>query len=130
MRSPEIQRRMQGLFNRVVTKLLKQNEKSIVPASNVCLYRGPNGLRCAIGHLITNAAYDPKIEGHIFSRRSVLRALRESGVVAPNGSEIRRLLGELQDTHDDIDTKNWRDRFRILAEEYNLKMPRTISKRS
>lgn len=28
-----------------------------------CLYRGPNGMKCAAGHLIPDEKYKPKIEG-------------------------------------------------------------------
>ena len=41
----------QAAFNKVARHLLRQNAKS-TNKDGECLYRGPNGLRCAVGALI------------------------------------------------------------------------------
>jgi hypothetical protein len=51
----------QKIFNKVVQHLHDQKEPSIENGN--CKYRGPNNLKCAIGALIPDSSYDPKMEG-------------------------------------------------------------------
>lgn len=51
----------QKIFNKVVQHLHDQGEPSI--ENGVCKYRGPNNTKCAIGALIPDSSYDPKMEG-------------------------------------------------------------------
>lgn len=46
----------QQVFDQVVTHMIKQGERSIANGS-MCLYRGPNGLMCAAGCLISDDEY-------------------------------------------------------------------------
>lgn len=52
----------QEFFDRTATHLLKQNERS-VDQEGGCMYRGPQGLRCAIGIWIPDSVYDASMEG-------------------------------------------------------------------
>ena len=68
----------QQIFNKVATHLLKQNKRSIDKGTDVCLYRGPNGTKCAVGVLIPDSLYLKTMEGrNILSLFSVEVALRE-----------------------------------------------------
>ena len=59
-------RTMQNMFDTAVKGIIKQGKPSIVKkhgGPGVCRYRGRNGLKCAIGHLITDSKYSAKLEG-------------------------------------------------------------------
>ena len=47
----------QQVFDQVVAHMIKQGERSIQNGS-MCLYRGPNGLKCAAGCLIADDEYE------------------------------------------------------------------------
>lgn len=49
--------RLQGLFDTVMIGLLKQGKRS-VDGDNRCVYRGPDGLKCAAGFLMPDEAFD------------------------------------------------------------------------
>ena len=55
---------LQDIFNRAYFGLASQGfALSSFSGGGPCLYRGPNGLKCAIGHCIPDDRYNPKIEG-------------------------------------------------------------------
>lgn len=102
---------LQEIFDRVVDHLRKQGEPSTTPALHTnsvrCLYRGPNGKKCAVGALITDAVYSPHIEGGTVSDVGVRFALGASGI--PDDGQTLSLLSELQDAHDSTARKCARD---------------------
>ena len=51
----------QKIFNKIAKHLLKQNKRSL-NADGRCVYRGPNGLKCAIGCLIPDKIYNKKMD--------------------------------------------------------------------
>ena len=51
----------QKFFNKVARGLLRQMKKS--KGKDGCLYRGPNGLRCGIGHAFPDSVYNKDMEG-------------------------------------------------------------------
>lgn len=117
----------QEVFNLVVRALAKQGVKSIAAVDDprfiniieddrpMCLYRGPNGTKCAIGHLITDDKYTPDLEGeNIYNRQGVL----PKGV----GEHIDFLLA-LQGIHDESPTHEWQNDFSCLANAHRLAMP-------
>ena len=53
----------QNVFNKVAAHLLSMKERS-VDADGWCMYRGGNNQRCAVGALIPDEIYDPRIENH------------------------------------------------------------------
>ena len=53
---------MKETFEYVLNKILEQGEPSL-NKDGKCLYRGPNGLKCAAGHLISDEEYNPSMEG-------------------------------------------------------------------
>lgn len=125
------------IFERVRDHLLTQNR----PSSSIgegCLYRlecmdaSKPPLRCAVGCLITDEAYDAAIEGRGLSSLTCVdgrwvavtdcegiddgvagkdvalaRALKESNV--PATDDVHQLLIELQQVHDWIEPDKWKE---------------------
>ena len=52
---------MQEAYDYVKAKILEQGRASFAPI-NGCLYRHPDGARCAIGWLISDDEYSPEME--------------------------------------------------------------------
>lgn len=100
----------QRAFNKVYKHLMKQNRR----CENIfgCLYRGPGGMKCAIGVLIPDSLYNPSFEGdkiHVFCP----------------GLSVRRkeFYTKLQKIHDDWPIRQWDSALKDLAHRYNLKVP-------
>lgn len=105
----------QEIFDTVVEHLMKQGKRSIVPGETTCVYRGPDGLKCAVGVLIADDEYDPEIERNCWS-----------AVAHGHGftTQHYELLDRLQEVHDEALAGNFREqalkRARDVAEEHNL----------
>lgn len=107
----------QELFDKVATHLLKQYKVS--DDDEGCLYRGPGGLKCAVGCLIPDDAYSVDME-----------SLRVSDLV--NGNLLRQdlrlvfiehldLLDDLQQIHDvHQEPSVWEKALRLVAKKYKL----------
>ena len=105
----------QELFNRVATHLLTQNEQSMVredgPGGAVyCKYRGPRGLKCAIGALIPDAAYRVQMEGE----RVTYDPIRVAAGIP------EKLTAELQIVHDHNEPWRWPSMLAYVAREHDL----------
>ena len=112
----------QEVFDQVAEHLLNQNKQSLDPDkyNDICVYRAPGGLKCAVGCLIADDEYLKEWEG------------KGWGIIGPNialdlGIDYNReheyLLITLQNIHDNFDTAMWLDRLKGLAkaEELNTK---------
>lgn len=122
----------QSIFNKVASHLFKQGKPSMSfdQKGNIegCLYRGPNGIKCAIGALISDRVYKPAMEGN--SIRNLIEYSFEYGFKFPSYfSENKILLQSLQEIHDDEDyvgkngkykIKNLRLALKGLAELHGL----------
>ena len=55
----------QQVFDQVKTHMMAQYAKSVGQNSDVCLYRGPDGLKCAAGCLISDEEAEtiPEMKG-------------------------------------------------------------------
>lgn len=100
----------QKIFDTVATHLFTQGERSYDRSDpEVCLYRGPNGLKCAVGVLIPDELYDPEMEGlaawHAIPHESDL-------------FENIELLRSLQHVHDD--QENWKTTDYMRTELYSV----------
>ena len=100
------------VFNKVSEHLLTQNERSLALADLCCVYRSPTGLKCAVGCLIADEFYTPRLEGlgveSVIGHGSippVVVALQESGV--PVTETVLRLLADLQGLHDYVTPAGW-----------------------
>lgn len=70
----------------------------------ICTYRGANGLKCAVGHMIPDELYDPKMDCSAETASGIsveILVLRfpKVGDLLPNSN----LLGRLQEVHDRMD---------------------------
>ena len=98
-----------AVFNRVKNHLLTQNKRSVRASrtnNGRCVYRGDDGCMCAIGCLIDDKHYSPKLEGETTVCTPVMNALRNSGV-AIDSDEMINMLGALQLLHDIIMPEHW-----------------------
>jgi hypothetical protein len=105
----------QEIFDKVVTHLLTQNARST--DGRKCLYRGPNGNKCAAGCLIDDEHYNPSLENKSALSADVEVALLSSGIPAGALS----LVGSLQSIHDVYPASVYSDRLGRLASERGLK---------
>lgn len=105
----------QEIFDRVAFALLRQNAKSLVyTIETSCMYRGQNGLKCAAGHLIPDAAYTPALEGK--GVRILQDFFRSLGFTHEN----LYLISSLQNMHDAFTVDRWPARLVKIAAQYNL----------
>jgi hypothetical protein len=102
----------QEIFNLCATHLLTQNEHSY-SRHNACMYRNPNGLKCALGVLISDEEYCGDMES-----KGITTLLREFGI---SHSIHHDLLHDLQRVHDNGHTVScWPNELIDLAMTYNL----------
>lgn len=113
----EVEQR-QEIFNLVIRMLVKQGQRSI-RSTGECAYRGTNGRKCAVGLLISDEEYTPKMEGQAVYSAPMIKELLPKRLV-PHACFLR----ELQRKHD-LDT-TWRNRetfiaaFKKIAENYRF----------
>jgi len=117
----------QSVLETVVNHLAVQKQKSAIEvrdpnygtSKNIsCRYRGPKGLKCAVGAIIPDEIYDENWEGWCIS-----------GIIFPEESEIgifsrdsynTAFLQRLQCVHDNYPVWDWYNHFIQIAEEYSL----------
>lgn len=87
------------ISERIRDHLTKQKARSLDHRGG-CAYRGEYGAMCAVGCLITDKAYDKKIESLGAATVAVSDALRASGVVVGVGAQD--LLRNWQRYHDSM----------------------------
>lgn len=113
---------IQEVFDKAVRGLRDQGwRKASVGGdwiSGACKYRTSSGLRCAIGHVIPDEKYSPKLEG-----RSAYDVAHHIGLVIedmPSGFFLNRL----QECHDQaLNRLDMHRRFRAFAARYGLEFP-------
>jgi hypothetical protein len=121
----------QRIYERARDHLLAQGQRSQrIPGTGECLYRGPRGLKCAVGCLITDEAFRRMTEtaplgldvnSSSVYYRSVKEALASSlGVEAPDVDDRLHLLVDLQRIHDEVDVERWTEELRETAARHGL----------
>ena len=94
--------------------------------ADACLYRGPNGRKCAAGWLIDDAHYDESLEGMTADRSDVVDALVASGVARQDIGFVRDLQrvhdgSALQEAHSDEKfIEEFKDRAKSFAVDHGL----------
>lgn len=101
----------QEVLDQVVAHLLTQNARSQLPLGGPCVYRGPRGLKCAAGCLISDQEYHPS---WLDKRWAVLV---DAGEVP---ATHKFLIADLQRIHDNISVRQWEKHLRGLALEHCL----------
>jgi hypothetical protein len=111
----------QKVFDTVAWHLLTQGQKC--GDENQCRYRDEAGHKCAIGVLIPDDRYTPKMEGTAASILATTDAIDidyyHEGIRA-NAPEDRDFLQALQDIHDDYDVSTWTTNLAACALGYGL----------
>lgn len=120
----------QQLFDKVATHLLAQ--KAPAMSCGGCMYRGDDGMMCAVGCLIDDKAYSPRLEGLSLSDKGggsaevIVDAVRRSIGRDLDHDEIA-MLRELQQLHDNAggvaptgDVDQWPEGLRKIATRYAL----------
>lgn len=104
---------MQRIFDKSKNHLLKQNKQSVGKIGDriKCLYRGPDGLKCASGVFITDEDYNASLEGKSWAECKISQGLSE---------KKKRLISRLQSVHDNVRHSNWKFRLKEVAIEYKL----------
>lgn len=90
----------QEVFDKVVTHLRTQGCQAFDP-DNGCVYRGPNGTKCAVGCLIPDKEYTPQMEGQNVSAFVIGKFFDVSDNLSKLIKNHYDLLVELQRAHDD-----------------------------
>jgi hypothetical protein len=116
----------QEIFDRVAAHLLTQGVQAKNSQEDY-LYRTNDGLKCAVGCLIDDDAYDPALEGlGVTSDSDALdHALRESNIDTDN-PRVCHLLTDLQRLHDnhpsepDDPLPEWRAGLTTVASDNGL----------
>ncbi len=100
----------QEVFDLAAGGCLRQGKRCV--ENGRCVYRGPSGMKCAAGFVLTNeeVAINPQADvGYIIRNMPVCRL---HGLVA--------LLSRLQTIHDLEPVEDWPQRFRYAAHDYDL----------
>jgi hypothetical protein len=107
----------QEAFNIMVQHLRKQGQRAILkddPTS--CAYRGADGLKCAIGALISDSEYNTQLEGRAASVLAAFYGMFKG--LDPY------LLDDVQNIHDNYSVTEWESRLKGIAEDYELTLPK------
>ena len=84
----------QELYDFIVEAIVKQGRPS-VGDNDRCLYRGPDGLKCAAGHVIPDSMYSP-----VAMENAGVYQLESQGELPKSLIPHVNLIGYLQDAHD------------------------------
>ena len=106
----------QQIFDRATEHLRQQRAQSIDPVTSVCRYRGPDGLKCAVGVLIPDELYSPEMEGLLADE--VVK--RHPALASLFSADSPSLLNSLQHVHDFWALKDWEEGFAEIAKEHRL----------
>jgi hypothetical protein len=111
----------QEVFDKVAEYLLNQKERSVRQSTyaEVCLYRGPNGNKCAIGFLIPDELATADLDGNADSDVSgIMRDFPQIKEFFEGVDE--ELLSGLQHTHDHTAMRSRRQKLAYVAEKHGL----------
>lgn len=111
----------QAIFDRVLNGLRLQGKASVLEGN--CMYRSPDGSKCAFGLLIKDEEYDPAMEN--CSAPLVLVKFPKLSYLQPHS----QLLDALQFAHDSYlaggDMAAWEEEMRDTAHRYKLTYTRS-----
>lgn len=109
----------QTAFEIMVNHLLNQGEKSRAYNETTCVYRNPDGLKCAIGAILPDDLYvssmENKLAHALFVDYPAIGKLWENLSI--------NLLAKMQHIHDHRCVDEWFGEFKAIADEFNLSMP-------
>lgn len=91
MNQTELTAQRQEILNTVYDKLSKQRKRSI--NNDQCLYNGPNGIHCAIGHLVPEP----------FKRSGIIQECEGQGA----SGMLDIIMVETENVDDMVELRNW-----------------------
>lgn len=110
----------QEVFDWIVFNLLAQNHRSIGPVDTggrseilTCVYRSPEGYKCAAGWLIGDDEYNSSMENMTWD------CMYAEGRVP---DVHRSLIAKAQNIHDTAIPEEWPGKFAALGVEYGLNL--------
>lgn len=108
----------QELFDQAVDNLhhlMRQGSRSV--SGEGCDYRNPEGLKCAVGGIMTDEEYDPGMEGWSYATMADLTQF-----MGPEDTPNDRLLIRLQTMHDshDLPMRAWPDELEEIAATHGV----------
>lgn len=119
----------QQVFNYVVLALVMQGNRS-VDNNGMCLYRSPDGRKCAAGHLIPDSEYYPSMEGYRWTEAidKGNEAAESCGQTPTLTKDKNALILALQTLHDNckldddlhFDKVDFNSRCRQIAAKFGL----------
>ena len=101
-----------SVIRRASKHLLKQNKQSL--DGSICMYRSPDGTKCAVGCLIPDSLYSNTIERYPVDR--ILDAHPKLKELFKNVD--LELLHRLQQIHDSTPLCKWKDALDALKKRY------------
>ncbi len=111
----------QEAFTKIVLGLRKQGRKSEGPANDgdycsesLCMLRGDDGTKCAVGILIDDGDYTPDME-------EVTLAVLHAQDSTPAGLPFT-FLACMQEIHDSCDVDQWERKWEAYARDNDLEM--------
>lgn len=107
----EVPSDLQLVFDTVARHLLKQNKKSLGD-NGYCVYRSPEGLKCAAGCLIPDDKYEAEMEEIRWDG-----LIRKYSIIGLNSEQ---LVCSLQEIHDQIRVEDWKQSLEIISYQYGL----------
>ena len=107
----------QTIFNKVVRFLREQNAQS--KDLGACKFRSKDGLKCAVGCLIPDKNYIPKMDEQCRSAYM----LNDIGLLPAHLEPYIGFLSELQTVHDCYAVSYWEQQWELVAVKHNLKVP-------
>lgn len=110
---------LQEFFDQAVGGVIRQGRRSVAE-NGKCLYRGPNGLKCAVGHCISDDEYDP-----LWDQDNGMGVWYISREVRYWSDDQVQLAGLLQEAHDDLSdgpyfVKHFHAECKGLAQQFGL----------
>ncbi len=124
----------QAIFDKVANHLLKQGKKAVNTKGQnpegYCVYRTPDGLKCAAGCLIADEHYSEHLENYDIFHGPVDDALERSiGVNSSTDGGAFSLIRELQVIHDNQEPKEWPGALVLLALHKHLDLPECLQEK-
>jgi len=132
--------RRQEMFDKMYIGIVKQGKASYSIKHANCMYRGPDGLKCGIGHLIPDDKYIPYLEHFSidelilnpsdFDTKCIISSLfleQDSEFLdyaQQCHDEAYHESKDAGDTANDLFVEMYKERMQAVADKYNLTIPK------
>lgn len=117
---------MQQHFTTAYAGLASQGfERSVRSNDDACLYRAPDGRKCAVGHILPDEAISMNMNGGSIGDLTSVNNLADEILFGDSSyDEMGNFLNDLQDAHDSAYTPDaMRSNLRAVATYHHLTVP-------